>query len=93
MAFQLGRQQLLTWGDGVLGAALLVLLLILLLRRLNMHQAALLRQLKEPKEGLSDQRAETPFPSSALLPSPALRSMLGTDVGRTTIVKPSGLRP
>ena len=66
MAFQLGRQQLLTWGDGVLGAALLVLLLILLLRRLNMHQAALLRQLKEPKEGLSDQRAETPFPSSAL---------------------------
>ena len=33
-----------------------------------MHQAALLRQLKEPKEGLSDQRAETPLP--VICPAP-----------------------
>ena len=59
---QPGRQRLLTWGDGVLGAALLVLLLVLLLRRLDVHQAALLRQLQRPKAGLVS-RGRGPLPA------------------------------
>ena len=59
---QPGRQRLLTWGDGVLGAALLVFLLVLLLRRLDVHQAALLRQLQRPKAGLVS-RGRGPLPA------------------------------